>query len=325
MTQVTDLWDERWQQRNVASQAAPSGSSFFKKLSKTPFGNALNDVDSCIMFPVGERELSWKSRKGEHFGIPSHKVLVRMNATGNGGFPLDVVKSTYQLVHNRELFSILQDAITRRVPAEQLAGAHVTDKIAGYGRTCIREYVFPNIKCDVGDPQSDVAFRLIAQNGYGGSALKLIGGAIKFYCANGMLIGEHESVYRKHTRGLVMGDLGVQVGNLLQRFAKSQEEWKRLTTIAVERAATMQMFRDLCSTELLADRLFTRWGVERDNLGSNAWSVYNAMTYYASHNEGEFAVKASSDANEHSIMLQREQRVAAWLQSAAWKSFVGLT
>ena len=93
---------------------------------------------------------------------------------GDAAHVLSVVGSGYRLVHNRELFRHVEDAMCKEMSASDLSGVRVTDKVSSLGRMCYREYVFPSIKCYVGSQdKTSVVFRLIVQNGYGGSALRV--------------------------------------------------------------------------------------------------------------------------------------------------------
>ena len=57
---------------------------------------------------------------------------------------LAVVGSTYKLIHNRELFTHVEDTLCKKMQSHELDGVMVKDKVANYGRTCYREYVFPS-------------------------------------------------------------------------------------------------------------------------------------------------------------------------------------
>ncbi len=289
--------------------------------SHDPFGKH-NTAQSVILFPVAERAVAWEGRDNSWHRANSHKAIVRVAPSGQGAITLGIVGANYKLVHNKELFSHVESTMCKEIPVHELAGVQVTDRVAGWGRTCFRQYVFPNIKCLLkGNVRSEIAFRLIVQNGYGGSALRIHAGAIDFYCTNGMIRGEYESVYRKHTSGVVVTGFGDTVRKALATFADSQRVWERWATTPVKHQAAMDLFRELASSERLAENLQDQYLRERDARGDSLWSVYSAMTYFASHNDGEFALRKSvneQDSVAH-VMLQRELRVSHWVQSDAWR------
>jgi hypothetical protein len=101
-----------------------------------------------------------------------------------------------------------------------------------------------------------------------------------------------------------------------------QAVWKKWIEQPVTNEQTMKLFRLLANTETLQKKLIDRWAVESEDRGHNAYAAYSALTYYSSHNEGEFAIRGGDEENEHSIMLKREHKVAGWLATKEWKEFV---
>jgi hypothetical protein len=285
-----------------------------------PFAKYNTDA-SPILFPVAERKVGWERRDGGWERVNSHKAIIRIAQDGRPHV-LSVVGANYRLIHNRELYSFVEDTMRKEMQPSELDGVQVKDKVAGWGRTCFREYVFPNIKCILGgSTKSEIAFRLLVQNGYGGSALRMHAGAIEFYCTNGMISGEYESTYRKHTSGLYVSGIAPTVHKALATFSYSQSIWKRWATTPVHHQAAMDLFRELASSEKLRENLQDQYLRERDARGDTLWSVYSAMTYYASHADGGFALRRTVEQQDTqaSVMLNRELSVAKWIESDAWK------
>lgn len=286
-----------------------------------PFEKA--NQNSKIMFNVGERAVGWRRRDGSYTSVSSHKAIIRTAEDDDSAvLVLNIVGSTYKLIHNRELFGAVEDTLRKNMHGDALQGVMITDKVSGWGRVCLREYVFPNIKCKLKKAgKSPIAFRLIVQNGYGGSALRLHAGAIEFYCMNGMISGDYQSAYNKHTSGLVVTGIDSAIERALYAFAASEVVWNRWANTPVKHAFAMQLFRDLASSDKLRENLTQQYMREREDRGENLWAVYSALTYYASHAEGEFKLRESvmTQDTEASTMLQRELTVAKWVNSTAWK------
>jgi hypothetical protein len=278
---------------------------------------------SPIMFPVGERPVAWFNRASEKYeNVNSHKAIVRTSADGKGGHVLNVVGANYKLVPNRELFTAVEDTMRKKMHVTELDGVRVADEVSGFGRVCLRKYVFPNIKCKLKKgARSDIAFRLIVQNGYGGSALRIHAGAIEFFCSNGMISGEYQSEYRKHTSGLVVAGVEATLERALQSFVASHGRWQRWSETPVGHEQAMQLFRDLASSDKLAERLAQQHLQDRHERGSNLYAVYSTLTYYASHADGEFKLRSTVQEQDTvaSTMLQRELTVAKWVETDAWK------
>ena len=282
-----------------------------------------NTASSPILFPVGERKVGWQQRDGAYRETRGHKAIIRLNEKGDNAQLLNIVGSTYKLVHNRELMGAVEEAMCNEMLPEHLAGVQVTDKVSGWGKMCFRQYVFPGIKCKVNTPgiKSDIGFRIIVQNGYGGSALRIHAGAIDFYCTNGMIRGEYVSAYRRHTSGLVVGKLNSTIADALVEFAKAGEEWQAWSKTPVKHEKAMDLFRAIASSEKMREGLTDQYMRETEGRGNNLWAVYSTLTYYASHPEGDFALRKSVEEQDNVAVtvLRHELDVARWVHMKEWK------
>jgi hypothetical protein len=286
---------------------------------KSPFSE-FNTDQSPVLFPVALRDVGWKRRDGTYDPIHGSKAIVRLNETGTSAYPLSVVSNTYKLVTNRELFDAVEQTFISRMSTDTLTGVQITDTTSHHGRNCYRQYIFPNMKCDIG-ARSPIAFRTIVQNGYGGSALRLLSGAIEFWCSNGMVRGEYEQLYRRHTTGLRVHHLDSTITESIRQFWTSAEEYRRWTTKPITREQTMNFFRSIARSPSFFDALSDQWLKEVDQRGMNVWSAYSTLTYYASHNEGDFAGRYDPTTVAHNMTL-RELSVSKWIQTDEWKQLV---
>jgi hypothetical protein len=296
-------------------------------VQEDPF-DAHNALPSPIFFPVAERLVGWRTRKETYEPIKTHKAIIRTTPEGDSVRVLDVVGSGYKLIHNKELFAAVENTMRKQIPASDLQGVQIKDRVAGWGRMCYREYVFPKIRCNLGSrARSDIAFRIIVQNGYGGSALRSHSGAIDFFCTNGMITGDYHSTYNKHTSGLVLSGIDATIERAIESFATNQTRWGKWTETPVKHQAAMDLFKELASSAKLQDNLAAQYLHERDARGDNLWAVYSTLTYYASHAEGDFKLRASTTDQDSaaSTMLGRELRVAQWTATPAWKKLEAVT
>ena len=297
-----------------------AGNSAAQDVSTNVF-TPYNTPHSPLMFPVGLRRLAWEGRDGTHKPVGSHHALIRLTEDGRGADVLNVVSSTYKLVHNRELFGVVEDTLTREMPASAINGVMVKDKVAYNGKSCWREYVFPGLASDIG-AKSKIAFRVIVQNGYGGSALRVLAGAIEFWCSNGMVRGSYDTAYYKHTSGLQIERMGETVTRSIDTYAESVREWREWTRKPVTREQTMDLFKAIAKSPSHFDKLSEHWMRERESRGSTLWAAYSTLTYYASHNDGSFALRRSNTDNADAIMMQRELDVSNWTQHEAFQALV---
>jgi hypothetical protein len=234
---------------------------------------------------------------------------------------LNIVGSGYKIVHNSELFSAVEDAMLNEMLPEHLAGMKVTDRVAGWGRMCFRDYTFPAIKCRVTHGNSEIGFRILVQNGYGGSALRIHSGAIDFYCMNGMIHGEFISTYRRHTAGVTIGNLSNAVQTALLQFAAQQDVWRTWAEKPAKFDAVLELFEKISTSEKMRNALLEQYERESDARGKNVWAVYSTMTHYASHYDGNFGLRRTvlEADTVATTMLTRELNVAKWAQSQEFK------
>ena len=267
-----------------------------------------------ILFPVDTRDVSWHTKLGHEVPAPAYKAII--GKTARGGALLSIVSSTYKLVSNHDIFMSIEDTMMKEMTRDALRDVRITDTAARGGRDCYREYVFPNLICDVehNAKRSDgVGFRIVVQNSYGGGAIKVLVGAIDFFCTNGMIIGAYEAAYARHTSGVKVDRFSALVTKGLNKFIAQGDVWKRWHNTQVTDSEAMKLLKQLASSPRNHDALYRQYLDEVAVRGNNLWSVYSAATYAATHNSGEFAVKRSSEDNAAAILNRRELAVAAWV------------
>ena len=82
----------------------------------------------------------------------------------------------------------------------------------------------------------------------------------------------------------------------------------------------MELFKQLANSDKLSENLSQQYMREQETRGANLWSVYSALTYYASHNDGDFKLRSTTEKqdSEAATMLLRELNVAKWVSSKEW-------
>lgn len=273
---------------------------------------------SPLLFNVYERPLWYEGKHGSKFSNTQHKGLVRLNSAGEP-VCLNVVRDTYKVVQNAELFDKIHEGMLTGVTREELASATIHDRIAYDGKVCFREYQFRDIS--VNSPENDtIAFRVIVQNGFGTGAIKLFAGAIDFFCTNGMILGEYSRTYAKHTKGLQINQFKEAVEGSVQLFWKNKHMYGELAGKKVLSDDVVRKWYEHHFGDRLGLRLFHQYLVEKVVRGSNLWSVYSALTFYSSHNACGFETRNTGNDHVASTMMKREtdvQRVFADIQQLA--------
>lgn len=272
--------------------------------------------DSPLYFTAVERPLKWQHKDGvSHFLVDTHKMLLRAN---DQQFPIQlaVVGEGWQMVQNKELFQGVEEQFIEAFSPDELNGVRVRDSMSYAGRMCLREYQFPNVRCD-SPGVSDIAFRTIVKNGFGGSSIALYTGAIDFFCTNGMISGKYDCMYARHTKGLRLTDITQRVRRSIKAFYENNATWWRWygNSITIEEAKVFLLDR---YSERLAEKLLRQYRIETHSHGENMWALYSAMTYYATHDEGDFATRNTGVDHSATTLLKREEQVQSVIASDAW-------
>lgn len=268
----------------------------------------LHNLNSPLTFKVWERPLWYEGRTGTKFDNTKHKGLVRM--LDDKPVCLNVVRDTYKVVQNDELFNAIHDGLSKTLSRADFASAQIKDRVSYGGAVCFREYIFPDIA--VVSPEDDkIAFRVIVQNGFGTGAIKLYAGAIDFFCTNGLILGEYSSTYAKHTSGVTLGRFTKAVEASVDIFWKNRDMYTKLRQHKVQSDEMVQEWFQEQFSERLGMKLYRQYLIEKAsrNGGGSLWAVYSAMTHFASHNSGEFGLRNTVNDHEASTMISRENQV----------------
>ena len=134
-------------------------------------------------FTVAERPLFMVDGKTDlPARVPEFKALYRTDT----GQVLSVVKNSYRVIQNEEVFDAVEQNVVQALGHSRLANAKIEDDIAKDGLLSMRSWVFPDIRVrSTTTSKSDIAFRIVAINGFGGISVKCFYGGVDFYCLNG--------------------------------------------------------------------------------------------------------------------------------------------
>ncbi len=294
----------------------------------------LSPKDAAIYFPVVERELFYRGEDDDRIGShldsavpyyqsPDHKQLLRDD--GKVPLPLAVVGENYKVVQNEELFEAIEQGIIEKLPPDKLEHIQVTDRMSFGGAVSMREYIFHDIVREIETPtgfeDTNIGFRAIVINGFGASAVKIILGAIDFFCLNGMIIGVSDRKVRKHTSGLNVTALSNYIAGNLKLFDKNADRWCEWAKHGLTDDQAHQFFdalvEDKYLSERLSRRLHLRYRREKSTRGGTLWALVSALTYYSSHSNDDdgFGVRDTGKDHEAATLIKRSEDVRAILNS----------
>lgn len=234
------------------------------------------DLDlSEFMFPVIERPVAvpdgaspviWLENQ-ETYLPANYKAIVRADTNE----VISIAKKTYKVVPNEALIENLMEQL-RKVDTEWYVDA--SGSFAENNRMRL-QVTFPDIK--IVDNESEIAMSIYLHNSYDmSSGVRIMFGAIRFICSNGMVFGKLlSSLYRRHTKGFDVGDVQATLQSASEHLPAIQEK--------VQSFEAMPVTRDLHGRilEELGQRVFN--AVVPTSFDKTVWGLYNDVTGYISH------------------------------------------
>ncbi len=159
-----------------------------------------------------------------------------------------------------------------------------------------------------------VDLRIQVINSYdGSSAFTTLVGGYRLICTNGLVIGKtFAHTYTKHTKDFDLSAILERINSAIDIYCNNARVWHRWTdrTISDNQAEAVIAYLPGLS-ERLNTTLLDYYQNEKRELGPTLWALFNALTYWSSHEK----VKRSSSANRASIVLNRENRVRTVLNA----------
>lgn len=257
------------------------------------------DKQDDIFFPVSQVNLS---------------DLTGMKDTGLSAIVRDdtetvlaVHSKRYSLTPNEIVFNAL-DRIISRSPSLDTNGMTINDRVAYAGGKTVRQYTFPEHRVET--QRGDFTeLRLTAMNSYDGSSnLNVKMGGYRLACLNGMSSGDWFGEFKnRHTSLFNIGEMELYLQNAVENFMVLGNVWRRWAqtpTNPVEVRAWLDEFTK--GSKRLSDLLFCYYERETRSMGHNLWSLYNALTFWATHE----TVKKSAEGNVAAIQRERDARVS---------------
>jgi hypothetical protein len=270
--------------------------------------------ESDLYFDVWERPAYFKG-VAAYYEDPNHKHIVRQ--WHDEPISIGLVGKNYKLLKNKELCEGVEQTFMDTLSHEELKNVQRRDSISYMGGTSIRDYIFPNIRADIGSRQSDVAFRAILINGYdGSSSFKFYHGAIDFFCSNGMVTGSYDMMVKRHTSGLTVPRLTDKLRNSIDIFYKQADQWKDWVGKEINNDQAKECFEAMPNiSERRVQQLMRQFTIECQSHGRTVWALYSAATYYATSDAGQFAVRETGTDHKATTLMNREQQVRGWQNS----------
>ena len=249
-----------------------------------------------------ERPLHFETSIGAMIGydqVTKHKAIVNPETEQI----VSVVGSGYQLVQNADVFPQFEEAIRLSGLDSNGMERNISTSHGG-GRTVV-SYTFPEHKVQVKEDDY-VDLKLTILNSYDTSwRFRVLGGAFRLLCANGMIVGDTFLEYSgKHTASLDTERAIANLDNSLQGFLATADLWKQYPKVKVNEVQVASVFDTLAKgSKAMLKYLDECHKMYVDELGPNLWALFNTLTEWSSHHE------IKNKQNAPSIIVNREERV----------------
>jgi len=238
---------------------------------------------------------------------------------------LGMVKDRYQIVQNADLFDSLAHALDGAAPARALEGAKIKPKTSYQGAQAFADIAFPRLTEDLVQARGNktaLTFRLLLWNSFDGSSpVRLAAGAIDGFCTNGMIFGSYDLFGKRHTKGFSQVELEKFVGNSFVLFQDKITELRRETFAPIELTQAEEFLKKNFS-ERRAAQLLERFAIEAQERGATVWALRSALTYYASHNSSQFAVRNTGADSAAAVLYGRENEISSLFAGAGWRELL---
>ena len=220
--------------------------------------------------------------------IPGKKSLINERT----GMPMSVVSTNYRTVSNEEIFnSFLRNVIESGIDATD---AEVNVKFANNGAKTMVDFRFPNETVHTFGDTSKTQLQIVALNSFDGSTryVTKVGG-FRVKCLNGQIIGKTVGAYSStHNPSLDVEAGAAKVIAMLQNFRTAGEYWTAMMSRRITDDVAMEVIGQFFNIDhndqkAMATKMILgvigKWDSYADELGSNAYALYNTLTDYITH------------------------------------------
>lgn len=233
---------------------------------------------------------------------------------------LGVHTDKYKVLHHDDVVNSVMDSIS----SANLSSDYTVDvQVLDDGRKLKGQILFNDITIQ---PQKDdyIKFRIPFYNSYDGSwSFSVTCDGIRLWCLNGCTTPDTitKSV-SKHTASASISSSTAKIKRGFELFLQSEDMYRSYKEINISGTLAGNVFRKLTKlptvdiynrnkfNEKQLTNLRSQWKYEKDELGSNAWALYNTLTHWATHTS-DYKQPATTTRN-------RENQLANLFRNPEW-------
>lgn len=273
--------------------------------------NIFGDIPEAIDFDI---EFEPTRLKGKNYVVNTTTDTV-----------VGIVGSNYPYNPHPEYFKQIQETIIDNLSYNDVQNAKVRWKTGRWGAFALMDITLPEVRYTVTTKkhQTEVSQRIVALHGVDGlCSNQVYFGAIDVFCTNGLISGDWAKIRRKNTSNFSLGKF---IDELNEAKADFHQQGRILQTWA-DREINMQKARDtleaVMGSEKKAKKMTQLYLVEASTRGHNVFSLYSALTNYATYADERNGFKLHKSDNDNSAlhMFGREQDVSKWISHPAFKA-----
>ena len=284
----------------------------------------LDDIKQDYEFPTEMVELEALNTTGQ-IGKDNYKVptdMARACVRTDTGQVLGIHGSKYKPIAHKDVV----DKIIQGVEKTGLVDYETKIQIHEAGAKMRGSVTFNNL---VIEPQKDdiIKFRINFFNSYDQSwAFATICDGLRLWCMNGCTTPVNASTLRfKHTTNVNIQSITDRVKSGVDFFMDSNLEYAQWAHTKLHPNSVQRFLEQtLCKTfkrssnsipynVTRTETLLEGFDREARTLGRTKWALYNAMTYWSTHTDGQ---------RGHAIRKRREDEVSKTLGSKQWQELV---
>lgn len=251
-----------------------------------------------------------------------HKSKYVIN--GNTGEYLGIVGRKFNCANHGDFFTDIHNAVSKHLGEDTCDSMNLNFRKARNNAWVMMEMVMPNVlrKIVTDKHTTTIAPRMIALHGIDGSCSNQVYyGAIDFFCTNGMITGDYDSIKRKNTTNFDLEKFVKELEDTMSDFDSNADMYQKWAETKLYTIDVSAMLKSIMSDEK-AEKMFSLYNHETVTRGRNVWALYSAFTSYANPlnvDTNGFALRRTGNDTQAQSMWKREQEVAGWINTPQFR------
>jgi hypothetical protein len=234
------------------------------------------------------------------------------------GHPLGIVGKSFQCASHGDFFRGVVETATETLSGHDLEDAKYSFRTARNGAWAMLDITLPNVTMDISTDkfETEIGNRIISLHGIDGSCSnQVFFGAIDFFCTNGMITGDHDKVRKKNTSNFSMESFIYELNRARTDFYTQAQQMQVWAHTDLKYVDVSSLLDDMLGSKRKSEKMYSLYMQEASTRGHNKFSLYSAMTNYATYADERngFNLKNTGNDTQAISMWSREQEVSKWI------------